>query len=169
MDNLLYKKLNNFKFDVAQIEEAYNNAEFESTGENEYREVQGYAKVPCPNFVKEQLKLPIWKSTGFLRAMPNKTVPAHADMGRVCAILIPFKGEQQKNPLRFWKYDDELDKDILIAETYINEPTLIDTTVLHSVDDSSDVERTNFTICFDYPFSFEVMSDLLSEKGLLYA
>ena len=33
----------------------------------------------------------------------------------------------------------------------------------------NDIERTNFTICFDYPFSFEIMSELLSEKGELYA
>ncbi len=166
---MYYKKLTNFKVDAKQIKEAYDNCEFEPTGKNDYRDFQGYAKVPCPKFVEDQLKLPIWKSTGFLRALPNKTVPAHADMGRICAILVPFKGEQQKNPLRFWHYDTNMNQDILVGETLIDSPTLINTTVLHSVDNSSDIERTNFTICFDYPFSFEIMSELLSEKGELYA
>ena len=164
-----YVKLPNFKYDIEQIKEAYNGAIFEPTGSNDYREVQGYAKVPCPQFVKEQFVLPIWKSTGFLRAMPRKIVPAHADMGRVCAILIPFIGEQNKNPLRFWKYDKINNKDTLISETLIDQPILIDTTVLHSVDGYSDQERINFTICFDYPFSFEIVSELILKQGMINA
>ena len=164
-----YVKLSNFKYNIEQIKEAYSKAKFEPTGENDYRDVQGYAQVECPQFVQEQFVLPIWKSTGFLRAKSGKVVPAHADMGRVCAILIPFIGEQNKNPLRFWKYDEKEEKDILISETYIDGPTLIDTTVLHSVDNSSNIERTNFTICFDYPFSFEVLAELLLRRGMIHA
>jgi hypothetical protein len=164
-----YIKLPKFKFEYNQIKEAYDTATFEPTGQNDYRDVQGYAKVPYPEFVKDQFTVPIYKSTGFLRALPNKKVPAHTDMGRVCAILIPFIGEQNKNPLRFWKYDEKAEKDILISETYIDSPILIDTTVLHSVDDSSDVERINFTICFDYPFSFEVVAGLMLKQGVINA
>jgi len=158
-----YIKLPNFKYDKKEIQQLYESASFGSTGKGEYRDIQGYAQVPTPKFVQEQFIFPMYKSNGFLRAKENKAIPSHVDMGRVAAILIPFVGEQDKNPLRFWKNDNKT----LISETLIDQPTLINTTIYHSVDTASSKQRINFTICFDYPYSFEVLADLFVRKQML--
>ena len=158
-----YIKLPNFKYNKEEIQQLYDSANFGSTGKGEYRDIQGYAQVPTPKFVEEQFIFPMYKSNGFLRAKEDKAIPSHVDMGRVAAILIPFVGEQDKNPLRFWKNDNKT----LISETLIDQPTLINTTIYHSVDTASSKQRINFTICFDYPYSFEVLADLFVRKQML--
>jgi hypothetical protein len=152
-------RIPNLKVDQQQILDAYNQSYFEPTGNGDYREIQGYAQVECPDFIKQQFVLPLWKSIGFLRCLPNRTIPKHKDMGRVAALLIPCKGDQSSIPLEFW--DDNKNK---ISEVILDGPVLINTTVLHSVEKTSTEERTNFNLCFDYPLTFESVADILLRK-----
>lgn len=153
-------KIENLSYELSDLESVYNSAYFEPTGNGDYREIQGYAQVECPQFIKDQFTLPLWKSVGFLRCLPNRTIPKHKDMGRVAALLIPCKGDQDSIPLSFWD-----DNDNKISEVILDGPTLINTAILHSVDKTSQVERTNFNLCFDFPLTFESVADILVRKG----
>lgn len=153
-------KIDNLYTSQAQIDQAYDKAYFEPTGNGDYRDIQGYAQVECPQFVTDQFAIKLWKSVGFLRCLPNKTIPKHKDMGRVAALLIPCKGDQQTIPLTFW--NDQNEK---ISEVIVDGPTLINTTIQHSVDETSEEERTNFNLCFDFPLTFESVADILVRRG----
>lgn len=152
-------KIDSLMVDQTQITQAYRQAYFEPTGNGDYRDIQGYAKIECPKFIQDQFALPIWKSVGFLRCLPGRTIPKHKDMGRVAALLIPAIGDQSKIPLTFWSDDGEK-----ISQVILDGPTLINTTILHSVDSTSEQERTNFNLCFDYPLTFESVADILVRK-----
>jgi len=152
-------KLENLQVNQNEIDDAYQQAYFQPTGNGDYREIQGYAQIDCPRFIQEQFVLPLWKSVGFLRCLPGRTIPKHKDMGRVAALLIPAIGDQSKIPLTFWS-----DNGNKISEVILDGPTLINTTILHSVDTTSDQERTNFNLCFDYPLTFESIADILMRR-----
>jgi len=153
-------KLDRLKVDQQQMLDVYNDAHFGPTGNGDYRDIQGYAYSRCPQFVQDAFAVKLWASTGFLRCMPGKTVSRHKDMGRVAGILIPCIGDQDSIPLTFW--DDDGKK---ISEVILDKPTLINTTVQHSVDTPSQKERTNFNLCFMYPLTFEALADILVRKG----
>lgn len=153
-------KLDNLKVDQQQILDIYHQSSFGPTGNGDYRDIQGYAYSQCPQFILDQFAVQLWSSTGFLRCLPGKTVSRHKDMGRVAGLLIPCIGDQDSIPLSFW--DDDGNK---ISEVILNKPTLINTTVQHSVDTPSQKERTNFNLCFMYPLTFEALADILVRRG----
>lgn len=153
-------KLPNLKVDLQQILEVYHEANFGPTGNGDYRDIQGYAYARCPQFIEEAFAVKLWGSIGFLRCLPGKTVSKHKDMGRVAGLLIPCIGDQDSIPLTFW--DDNGNK---ISQVILDQPTLINTTIQHSVDTPSQKERTNFNLCFMYPLTFEALADILVRKG----
>lgn len=157
--------LDNFKVDYDELKNLYENCEWIPIYQDteDYQDSQSYAEINTPKFVINQIDLPIYMLSSFLRIHPNAVLRKHHhETGRSCALIVPYKGEQKNIPLQFWQTPD-----VLLSEVIVDRPTLINTNVLHGIDRTSTVERTNYNLNFDFPFSFESISYIL-KKGFKF-
>jgi len=101
-----------------------------------------------------------------IRHKPNVVVPKHIDDAhnkRFCVISIPLAPINDYPPTLYWNKDD-LNTPVAIAEYIDHKPCLLNTEQLHSVENTSNVDRLNFQICFG--LQFETVIDLIYNKKL---
>lgn len=157
--------LDKFQVDYNELKYLYDNCKWIAIyqEEEDYKDSQSYAEVDTPKFVSNQIDLPIYMLSSFLRIHPNAVLRKHHhETGRNCALIVPYKGEQTRIPLQFWQAEG-----VLLSEVIVDRPTLINTNVLHGIDQTSSIERTNYNLNFDFPFTFESISYIL-KKGFKF-
>lgn len=140
--------------------------------------VQYYKKWE-PEWLVKQL-LPIWSYMGVLvAARAGERLIPHVDTGRSAGILIPCTKSYEENTLDFWdipnhewrvgkqqKFHEHSQGTIIESVKYTN-PILFKN-IPHGVDNTkSKYDRTNLSICFLEPYSYEVLKDLHERKLLV--
>jgi hypothetical protein len=169
----------NIKIDYEDIQkEIDNQAGWQTITPKEWN--LGYEqkyKEYKPEWLVNQL-LPVWSYMGLLiAAKSGQYLTPHVDNGRTAGILIPCTKSYQDTSLDFWdipewdgipgndkKFVEHTGK--IIDSVKYNDPILFKN-VPHGVDNTkSKYDRINLSICFLYPYTYEVLKDL-NEKGLL--
>lgn len=154
-------KVENLEVDYNELSQLYNNCKWIPIYEDsEYKGSQSYAEIQTPKFIEHQIPLKFYHLSSFLKIHAGAVLHKHShETGRNTALVIPFKGEQQTVPLQFWK-----DEQTLLSEVIIDKPTIINTNILHGIDKTSNQERTNYNLNFDFPFTFASVSDILVNR-----
>jgi hypothetical protein len=100
-----------------------------------------------------------------LKQLPNTSVYIHKDESpkRSCILVVPLAPTQNYAPTLFWENRD--DKQPICSASFLNmNTTLMNTTKLHSLINTSNELRLNFQLAFSEPY--EEIQQLLIENKL---